>query len=157
MLKAAWAYGVRNELIPPDRAYLVAAQPPASPTRRSGSSTSTPLRHGWATMAEEEKVPELVGIDRLDRKSAKISRRYAKPQLSAKAAAAPAVSDAMFANSTKLGALGSWLPGFRVGAGAKRLPTPGLTLGGDELCVSESGSPGWRADESEPHLELFCE
>lgn len=65
------------------------------------------LRHGWATIAEAEKVDERVQMDRLDHKSVRVSRQYAQVQNPARAAAASAVRDAMFANSLELHDLGT--------------------------------------------------
>jgi integrase len=65
------------------------------------------FRHGWATTSEAVGVSEVVRMDRLDHKSLKMSRHYTQPLPQAKAAAAAAVSDALFAGSVLLGHLGS--------------------------------------------------
>lgn len=65
------------------------------------------LRHGWGTTAEAVEVSERVQMDRLGHKSVRVSRRYAQLREPAKAAAAAAVSDALFADSIELRNLGS--------------------------------------------------
>lgn len=65
------------------------------------------FRHGWATTSEAAGVSEVVRMDRLDHKTVKMSRHYTQALPAAKAAAAAAVSDALFARSVELGSLGS--------------------------------------------------